>query len=159
MIRVNLKLLFLSNGVFSSRWKYLDCRFPSVDQPVVVVKPKQRLITMPTMWLTDSQSRFHAYILSMQLLKELLTCGLEVGVAFCSGGRYDYITNPLHKSQILSSHLGGFFLIGGVILFFDRAMYVASLLSQSQGRSNEISGWPWEMYAARRSLYRFAHPY
>ncbi|KAI4735247.1 Got1-domain-containing protein [Aureobasidium sp. EXF-12298] len=43
----------------------------------------------------------------------------KIGVAFCSGG--------------------GFFLIGGVIMFFDRAMYVPSLVLYSKTTNQETN--------------------
>lgn len=55
-------------------------------------------VKMPSMWLSDMQSTF---ITSLRSNKSL-TRRKEIGVAFCSGG--------------------GFFLLGGVLLFFDRAM-------------------------------------
>ena len=42
------------------------------------------------MWLTDLQSKFpNNEVRCLDFLYEILICKLEVGVAFCSGGRYD----------------------------------------------------------------------
>ena len=82
---------------------------------------------MPGMWLTDSQSMlFSIYTLISDYT--ILTHMTEVGVAFCSGGRYGKVLS-LDCSLDSNSTEGGFFLIGGVILFFDRAMYAQWHLS------------------------------
>ena len=65
---------------------------------------------------------------------------------------------PCINRQYQPRVLGGFFLIGGVILFFDRAMYVAHLGRSHRRPSNRSSGWPWAMYAARGSFHIFANP-
>ncbi|KAK5011000.1 hypothetical protein LTR28_006409 [Elasticomyces elasticus] len=64
---------------------------------------------MPTLWLSDSQNRDSLLLRGWVRIHQPFTCTAE-------------------PSILITVLTGGFFFLGGIILFFDRAMYVPLLV-------------------------------
>lgn len=71
---------------------------------------------------------------------------IELGVIFCSGGMNPWSLQPLFKSfsdvegkkWILIEFSGGLFLFGGVLMFFDRSLYVSVLYFRREAGGGRV---------------------